>query len=137
MATDLDLKKSILLVDDDQSFVTVVEHVLGMAGYSVRSVYTAKDAFASVEAGKPDLIILDIVLPDMNGLQVLRRLKETSETSSIPVILLTGKREYQDVLQGYQLGGDYYMIKPFTSAQLLAGIRLLLDSEQADIDSRL
>lgn len=137
MATDLNPKKSILLIDADRNAITVVEQLLDAEGYSVRCAYTGKDALTDIEGRKPDLIILETMLPDENGLDLLRRLKGASETSSVPVILLTRKREYEDVLQGYQLGGDYYMSKPFTSTQLLAGIHLLMDSELTDLDSGL
>jgi DNA-binding response OmpR family regulator len=74
----------------------------------------------------PDLIILDIMMPEMDGLEVLSRLKAMSETAKIPVILLTAKVQYEDVLGGYKLGADYYITKPFTSTQLVNGINLLL-----------
>ena len=75
---------------------------------------------------KPDLIILDIMMPEMDGLEVLSRLKAVAETATIPVILLTAKVQYEDVLGGYKLGADYYITKPFTSTQLVNGINLLL-----------
>jgi len=75
---------------------------------------------------KPDLIILDIMMPEMDGLEVLSRLKAVSDTATIPVILLTAKVQYEDVLGGYKLGADYYITKPFTSTQLVNGINLLL-----------
>jgi twitching motility two-component system response regulator PilG len=66
------------------------------------------------------------MMPEMDGLEVLTKLKEAAETSSIPVILLTAKVQYEDVLGGYKLGADYYITKPFTSTQLINGINLLL-----------
>ena len=79
-----------------------------------------------VSEQKPDLIILDIMMPQMDGLEVLTRLKEDSGTATIPVILLTAKVQYDDVLGGYKMGADYYITKPFTSTQLINGINLLL-----------
>jgi DNA-binding response OmpR family regulator len=75
---------------------------------------------------KPDLIILDIMMPEMDGLEVLSRLKAVADTATLPVILLTAKVQYEDVLGGYKLGADYYITKPFTSTQLVNGINLLL-----------
>lgn len=129
--------KTILVVDDDRSVVAIIEHVLGKAGYSVECAYSAKDAITCIQAKTPDLIILDIGLPDIDGLEVLKRLKAAAETASIPVALLTGKREYQDVLQGYQLGSDYYISKPFTRTQLRTAVSLLLGSDARESNTSL
>ena len=80
---------------------------------------------------KPDLIVLDIMMPQMDGLEVLTRLKGEPSTATIPVILLTAKVQYEDVLGGYKMGADYYITKPFTSTQLLNGINLLLGDGKA------
>lgn len=120
-------KKNILVVDDDPDVVTIIKGILHSGEYEVQSVYRGREVFARLEEKKPDLIILDIKMPEMDGFQVLKRLKASPETSSIPVILLTGKGQYNDVLIGYQLGADYYMNKPFTSVQLINGVRLFLD----------
>lgn len=120
-------KKNILVVDDDPDVVTIIKGILHSGEYEVQSVYRGQEVFARLEEKKPDLIILDIKMPEMDGFQVLKRLKASPETSSIPVILLTGKGQYNDVLIGYQLGADYYMNKPFTSVQLINGVRLFLD----------
>lgn len=119
-------KKNILVVDDDPDVVTIIMGILHSGEYEVQSVYRGREVFARLEEKKPDLIILDIKMPEMDGFQVLKRLKASPETSSIPVILLTGKGQYQDVLTGYELGTDYYMNKPFTSSQLINGIDLFL-----------
>ena len=75
---------------------------------------------------KPDLIFLDIMMPKMDGFEVLKRLKGAPETSAIPVILLTAKGQYEDILKGYKEGADYYIPKPFISAHLLTAIDLVL-----------
>ncbi len=124
-------KKNILVVDDDPDVVTIIKGILHSGEYEVQSVYRGQEVFARLEEKKPDLIILDIKMPEMDGFQVLKRLKASPETSSIPVILLTGKGQYQDVLTGYELGTDYYMNKPFTSSQLINGIDLFLGAGDA------
>jgi len=78
---------------------------------------------------KPDLIILDIMMPQMDGLKVLARLRENSDTASIPVILLTAMVQYEEVLRGYKMGADYYITKPYTATQLLTGINSLLSRD--------
>lgn len=122
----MDAKKTIMVVDDNPDIVTIVKTILEGKGYSVQCAYSGPEVFTRLEEQKPDLIILDIMLPQMDGLEVLTRLKSTPDSSSIPVILLTAKVQYEDVLGGYKLGADYYITKPFTSAQLINGINLLL-----------
>ncbi len=124
-------EKTIVVVDDNPDIVSIVRTILEGRGYSVISAYSGEELFTRLEEGKPDLIILDIMMPNMDGLQVLTRLKGVPDTASIPVILLTAKVQYEDVLGGYKLGADYYITKPFTSTQLINGINLLLGEEKA------
>lgn len=122
----MDSKKAILVVDDDPDVVTIIKGILGGGEYGVRSVYSGQQVFTELREQRPDLIILDVKMPEMDGLEVLKRLKTAPETSSIPVILLTGNGQYGDVLTGYRLGTDYYISKPFTGMQLINGIHLIL-----------
>ncbi len=92
----------------------------------MRCAYSGKDLFAVLEELKPDLIILDIMMPEIDGLEVLTRLKGDPSTASIPVILLTAKVQHEDVLGGYKMGADYYITKPFTRSQLLDGVNSIL-----------
>lgn len=120
--------KTIMVVDDNVDFVDVVRRMLEKEGYAVDCAYGGSEAFERLESKKPDLIVLDVTMPDMNGLHVLARLKAASDTSSIPVILVTANDDDLDVLRGYQMGGDYFIAKPFNSDQLMSGIGLLLGS---------
>jgi len=122
----MDNKKTIMVVDDNPDIVTIVKTILEGKGHTVVSAYSGAELFSRLEEQKPDLIILDIMMPQMDGLEVLTQLKGGANTSSIPVILLTAKVQYEDVLGGYKLGADYYITKPFTSTQLVNGINLLL-----------
>ena len=122
----MDTKKTIMVVDDNPDIITIVKTILEGKGYSVLSAYSGPELLTCLESQKPDLIVLDIMMPQMDGLEVLTRLKGAPDTSSIPVILLTAKVQYEDVLGGYKLGADYYITKPFTSTQLVNGINLLL-----------
>ncbi len=119
-------KRTIMVVDDDPEVVGVVRTILEQIDFNVICVYSSLEIFASLEEQKPDLILLDIIMPQMDGLEALTRLKENPETASIPVILLTAKVQHDDVLGGYKMGADYYLTKPFTNTQLLTGIKLLL-----------
>ncbi len=97
---------------------------------NVRCAYSGEDLFAGLEELKPDLILLDIMMPQMDGLEVLTWLKGNPATASIPVILLTAKVFHEDVLRGYKTGAEYYITKPFTPTQVLEGINLMLGGDQ-------
>ncbi len=122
----MDTKKTIMVVDDNPDIITIVRTILEGKGYNVASAASGPELLNHLKTQKPDLIILDIMMPEMDGLEVLTRLKGVPETSSVPIILLTAKVQYEDVLGGYKLGADYYITKPFTSTQLVNGINLLL-----------
>jgi CheY-like chemotaxis protein len=122
----MDTKKTIMVVDDNPDIITIVKTILEGRGYTVFSAAGGPELLNLLPNHKSDLIILDIMMPEMDGLEVLTRLKGKTETASIPVILLTAKVQYEDVLGGYKLGADYYITKPFTSTQLVNGINLLL-----------
>jgi CheY-like chemotaxis protein len=122
----MDTQRNIMVVDDNPDIITIVKTILEGKGYQVLSASSGQELLNLLTERKPDLIILDIMMPEMDGLEVLGRLKAVTETASIPVILLTAKVQYEDVLGGYKLGADYYITKPFTSTQLVNGINLLL-----------
>lgn len=124
------MQKKILVVDDSPDTVQIVSTILEGKGFSVVKAFSAMDALSQVEKGVPDLVILDIMMPKMNGLEVLEKLRGSVETGSVPVILLTAKNQDEDVLQGYKLGADYYITKPFTGVQLLYGVNLLIGENQ-------
>ncbi len=119
-----------MVVDDHPDVVDILRNILKENGFNVRCAYSGQELFAGLEKEKPDLIILDIMMPLMDGLEVLTRLRENPDTASIPVILLTAKVQYDDVLGGYKMGADYYITKPFTSTQVLEGINLFLGGDQ-------
>ena len=123
-------KTTIMVVDDNPDLVEVVRVMLEAKGYNVMCSNSGKELLAGLEKQKPDLILLDIMMPQMDGLEVLTRLRENSDTPFIPVIFLTAKVLYDDVIRGYKMGGDYYITKPFTSTQLLKGINLFLGGDQ-------
>ncbi len=127
----MDTKKTIMVVDDNPDIITIVKTILEGRGYTVFSASSGPELLSMLPNQKPDLIILDIMMPEMDGLEVLTRLKGKTESATIPVILLTAKVQYEDVLGGYKLGADYYITKPFTSTQLVNGINLLLGEGKA------
>ncbi len=124
-------KKTIMVVDDNPDIVTILRITLESNGFNVRCAYSGEELFASLEELKPDLILLDIMMPQMDGLEVLARLKGNPATASIPVILLTEKADDEDVQIGYKMGADIYITKPFTSTEVLEAINLVLGGDQA------
>ena len=123
-------KSTILVVDDHPDVVDILRITLESKGFNVRCAYSGKDLFAGLEELKPDLIILDIMMPEMDGLKVLTRLRENSDTVSIPVILLTALVQQENIIEGYKTGADYYITKPSTPTQVLEGINLMLGGDQ-------
>jgi len=122
-----------MVVDDNADIVAILKAILEDKGYALQFAYSGQEAFNLLGDQKPDLIILDILMPTIDGLEVLTRLKGDPDTASIPVILLTSKVEYKDVLIGYKMGAEYYITKPFTKGQLLKGINLVLGEDQAQL----
>ena len=120
-------KSTIMVVDDEQDMVDLIKTTLEAKGYGVQSAYSGQEAFNLLGEQRPDLILLDIFMPQMDGLEVLVLLRENPDTASIPVILLTTQMEYKDILEGYQMGTNYYIPKPFTKNQLLDGISSILN----------
>ena len=119
-----------MVADDNPELVKIVRVMLEAKGYNVMCADNGKEVFAGLKEQKPDLILLDIMMPQMSGLEVLERLRGNPGTASIPVILLTAKVQYDDILGGYKMGADYYITKPFTSIQVLEGINLFLGGDQ-------
>jgi DNA-binding response OmpR family regulator len=123
-------KKTVMIVDDSRTIAWILRETLESLGYRVRCAYSGEDALDMIDAQRPDLVILDVMLPHMDGLEVLTRIKGSSETYSIPVIMLTANGNSEDVLTGYRLGADYYIIKPFKQSELIHGIQLVLGREK-------
>ncbi len=123
-------KNTIMVVDDDPEIVIIVRLMLEQEEFNVKYAYSGSQLFAVLKEKKPDLIILDVMMPQTDGLEVLRRLKGDRETSSIPVVLVTAKVQYEDIVTGYRMGADHYITKPFTRTQLMAGINRLLSGVQ-------
>jgi len=123
-------KKTVMIVDDSRTIAWILRETLESLGYRVRCAYSGEDALDMIDIQRPDLVILDVMLPRMDGLEVLTRIKTCPETNSIPVIMLTANGNSEDVLTGYRLGADYYIIKPFKQTELIHGIQLVFGREK-------
>jgi len=119
-------KASILLVDDEEDILELLKYNLFRECYQVLAVTTGEEAVKAVHQSPPDLIILDLMLPGMDGLEVCKNLKNAAETNPIPIIMLTAKGEDSDIIIGLELGADDYIIKPFSPKILLARVKAVL-----------
>jgi two-component system alkaline phosphatase synthesis response regulator PhoP len=113
------MPKRILAVDDQRHTARLMEYHLKKAGYDVALAYDGEEALAKVGEFRPDLVILDVMMPRMDGFEVLRHMKDDPQTEAIPVIMLTAKSEAEDALEGYDSGAQWYLTKPFDPEQLL------------------
>jgi CheY-like chemotaxis protein len=120
------MKQNVLVVDDNPDSLTIIRTILEAHGFRVAVALSGPEALQKLEGDLPDVVLLDVMMPEMSGLEVLDRLKNDSRTARMPVILVTAKTQDEDVLVGYQYGADYYITKPCTSKQLLYGIGLVL-----------
>ena len=117
--------KTILVVDDEPKIVQVARDYLEHAGFSVLTAFDGKSALAAARSSKPDLVVLDLGLPDLDGLDVTRELRH-AYASSTPIIMLTARGEETDKLVGLELGADDYVTKPFSPKELVARVRAVL-----------
>jgi two-component system, OmpR family, response regulator ResD len=117
---------SILVVDDEPTIAEVVSRYLERAGYSARTAFDGPAALRCASEERPDLVVLDLMLPGMDGLEVMRRLREFGEGPRVSVILLTAKGEHSDRIVGLRLGADDYVVKPFSPAELVARVDAVL-----------
>jgi two-component system alkaline phosphatase synthesis response regulator PhoP len=122
------LPRKILAVDDEKHIVRLVQVNLERAGYTVVTASDGVDALEKVKAEKPDMIVCDVMMPRMDGFEVLRNLKADAATRDIPVIMLTAKAQDADVLKGWTSGVDCYLTKPFNPMELLSFVRRIFKS---------
>ena len=113
----------ILVVEDERSIADLVAEALKRQGYRVETAGDGDQALEAAETTLPDLIILDLMLPKLDGWEVCRRLREEETTRRIPIIMLTARRDEKDVVAGLELGADDYLRKPFSLAELSLKVR--------------
>ncbi|MCB0093515.1 MAG: response regulator transcription factor [Caldilineaceae bacterium] len=119
-------KQRILVVDDDRSIVKVVRSYLEQAGYEVRVAHDGEGALHSLRSDKPDLVVLDLMLPDRDGWEITRIVRADAALRTTPIIMLTARVEDTDKIVGLELGADDYMTKPFNAREIVARVRALL-----------
>lgn len=119
-------KKTILVVEDDGDIRAALTTMLEALGFNHLSFASAKEALAALKGLKIDLALLDIMMPEMNGYELLKEIKKIPEYKDIPIIMVTAKDQDSEILEGYQFGADYYITKPFTTKQLEYGLKIFL-----------
>lgn len=122
----------ILIIEDDEDIQELLRFNLSKEGYRVSGAFTGTEGITKAKEGKPDLIILDRMLPGMEGLDVCKELKRTPELVNTPIIMLTAKGEDSDVVAGLELGADDYVTKPFSPKVLIARIRSVLRRQESE-----
>lgn len=119
-------KEHILVVDDEENILELLQYNLAKQGYQVTTVTSGEDALAASKSEPPDLILLDLMLPGVDGLEVCRSLKANPKTAHVPVVMLTARGEEVDIVSGLELGAEDYITKPFSPRVLLARVRNVL-----------
>jgi len=125
------MSERILIIDDDPDIVRFVEHSLAMDGYDVRSATDARSGLDAALAHPPDLVLLDLMIPDVDGFEVLHRLKTSPTSANVSVVLLTARANVQDLVRGLDSGADDYMTKPFDIEELRARVGSVLRRSKA------
>ena len=120
------MAKKIVLAEDEPQIARLIEFKLRKEGYQVTWKENGEEALEAIKAEKPDLVLLDVMMPVMDGYEVLRQIKEDENLKSIPVIMLTARAQERDVVKGIDLGAQDYITKPFHPAELLVQVKRIL-----------
>jgi two-component system, OmpR family, alkaline phosphatase synthesis response regulator PhoP len=123
----------ILIVEDELEIAELVLFHLEREGFTARIVQSGRLAMSTVESERPDLILLDLMLPDLDGLEVCRRLKWQAETRTIPILIISAKGDESDIVAGIELGADDYVTKPFSPKVLVARVKNILRRHGAEV----
>jgi two-component system phosphate regulon response regulator PhoB len=125
-AASTKMRERILLVDDEAEIVELLEYNLRQAGYTVVTARDGASALAEIRRQRPDIILLDLMLPDVAGTEICRRLRRDASTQTIPVIMITARGEEIDRVVGFEIGADDYIVKPFSPRELVLRIGAVL-----------
>ncbi len=120
-------KGKVLVVDDERPVVMVIETNLKIAGYEVLTAYNGREALEKMRSESPDCVLLDVMMPEMNGWQVLEEIRDDATLADMQVIMLTAMVDDADISRGYELGVDLYLTKPFEPEELLEFVGRVID----------
>jgi two-component system, OmpR family, alkaline phosphatase synthesis response regulator PhoP len=129
-------QQDILIVEDEADILELVRHVLEKEGFTVRAAADGEAALREARLRRPDLLLLDLMLPGMDGLEVCRRLRALPETAALPIVMLTARGEENDVVAGLNLGADDYVTKPFSPRVLVARLQAVFRRRQEEAAPR-
>lgn len=132
-------KRTVLAIDDEKDLIELLRYNLEKEGFQVRSAYDGETGLALAIRERPDVVLIDLMLPGIDGLEVCRQLRSDSRTATIPLIMLTAKSSESDRVVGLELGADDYIVKPFSPRELVARVRALLrrTAGQQDVPARI
>ena len=126
------MPKKILAVDDERHIVRLIQVNLERAGYEVVTAYDGREALKKIDEERPDMVVLDVMMPYMDGFETLKQIRANPLTRSLPVIMLTAKAQDQDVFKGYTHGADIYLTKPFNPMELLTFVKRIFMEMESD-----
>ncbi len=129
------MPKKILIVDDEKDIVDLISYNLEKEGFATIKAYDGESALELVKAKRPDLVLLDLMLPGIRGLEVCKFIRKNPETEALPIIMLTAKGDQVDKILGFEMGADDYVTKPFNVRELIARVRAVLRRAEARPDS--
>lgn len=119
-------KQHVFVVEDEEDILDLIRHHLAKEGYAVSAATNGMEAVKAILRKPPDLVLLDLMLPGLDGLEVCRMLKKDAKTADVPILMVTAKDEESDVVTGLELGADDYVVKPFRMKELIARVRAAL-----------
>ncbi len=122
----------ILVCDDERHIVRLIQVNLERQGYTVTTAFDGKEGLEKIRTEKPDLVVLDVMMPYMDGFEVLKTIRREPETESLPVIMLTAKAQDKDVFEGYHYGADMYLTKPFNPMELVAFVKRITENTEGE-----
>jgi phosphate regulon transcriptional regulator PhoB len=129
------MSKKILIVDDEKDIADLISYNLEKEGFATIKVYDGESALELVKAKKPDMVLLDLMLPGIRGMEVCRFIRKNPETETLPIIMLTAKGDQVDKILGFEMGTDDYITKPFNVRELIARVRSVLRRAEVRPDS--
>lgn len=124
---------TVLAIDDDSDCLEMMQHMLRQMGFAVAAARSGEEGLSVIGAAQPVVVLLDLLMPGMDGFDVLAKLKGSPDTRSIPVVIVSARGQDDDLLAGYVAGADYYVSKPFTISQLQYGIEMVLGARNASL----
>lgn len=123
------MPKTILIVDDDAEMLRLVKHILLRGGFVIETALSAAQALDKIAANPPDLFLLDVMMPEVNGIQLCKQLRENSQTSKTPIIMLSAGVDTETIQTAYKAGADDYVTKPFLHRDLMTKVQAALGME--------